>query len=309
MIRPSASASPAPTALVRRLVLGTAFLVGLAFALVPRTPAVQAQESRPPAAAEAKPAPPASKTLTITDGHGSVSAKIEVSETPPPASKASRGRADPAAGDDPPSAEPEKGADGHRVIVGKHGRVKIEGLGNDREFDSFNEFVSNEPAIAFMVVAIVALVFLAPVLAIGLILWYRFRKNRMLNETMLKLAEQGVVTPADALQALAGGKPSAALMAGVATTPLYEQAKQIRRRAAWSDLRKGVITGGIGLALTLFSLFDDRTPNGVGLVLLFVGIGFVVLWWFEERQLAPGNGAPAGSGSSSQSPGSTPPSA
>ena len=42
-------------------------------------------------------------------------------------------------------------------------------------------------------------------------------------------------------------------------------------------------------------------PNGryVGLVLLFVGIGYLVLWWFEERQLAPaakgvGTAPPAG---------------
>jgi hypothetical protein len=152
-----------------------------------------------------------------------------------------------------------------------------------------------------MVIAIVAVVFLSPVLAIGLILWYRMRKARMLNETMLKLAEKGIVAPADALDALAGGK-QAALATTAATAPLYEQAKQIRRRAAWSDLRKGVITGGIGLGLTLFSMLDDRSPNSVGLVLLFVGIGFVVLWWFEERQIAPSNGVASGG-----TPGGPPP--
>ena len=144
-----------------------------------------------------------------------------------------------------------------------------------------------------MVVAIVAVVFLAPVLVIALILWYRMRKARMLNETMLKLAERGVVTSADALEALAGGKQAAVVAAAAAAAPLYEQAKQIRRRAAWSDLRKGVFIGGVGLALTLYSLLDDREPNALGLVLLFVGIGFVVLWWFEERQLAPATGGAA----------------
>ena len=162
------------------------------------------------------------------------------------------------------------------------------------EYDSFNDFAHNEPALAAMVVSIVAVVFLSPVLAIGLILWYRMRKAKMLNETMLKLAEKGIVPPADALGALAGGNPAAAISAGPATAPLYEQAKQIRRRAAWSDLRKGVILAGFGLGLTFFSMLDDGTPNSVGLVLLFVGVGYLVLWWFEERQLAPA-GKAAGS--------------
>ena len=130
-------------------------------------------------------------------------------------------------------------------------------------------------------------------LAIALILWYRMRKARMLNETMLKLAEKGIVPPAEALSALAGNS-SAPLAAAPSAAPIYEQAKQIRRRAAWSDLRKGVILGGIGLGLTLYSMLDDGTPNGLGLVLLFVGIGYLVLWWFEERQFAPrGGGAGA----------------
>ena len=60
----------------------------------------------------------------------------------------------------------------------------IDGL-VDKEFDSFDEFLHDEPALATMVVLIVATVFFAPVLAIALILWYRMRKARMLNETML----------------------------------------------------------------------------------------------------------------------------
>jgi Domain of unknown function (DUF6249) len=151
-----------------------------------------------------------------------------------------------------------------------------------------------------MVIMIVALVFLSPVLAIGLILWYRMRKARMLNETMLKLAEKGVVPPAEALGALTGNG-SAGVMAAPSAVPIYEQAKQIRRRAAWSDLRKGVLLGGFGLGLTLFSMFDDRSPNGLGLVLLFVGIGYIVLWWFEDRQFAS-----RGNGTSASPPAATP---
>jgi uncharacterized membrane protein YpjA len=33
-------------------------------------------------------------------------------------------------------------------------------------------------------------------------------------------------------------------------------------------------------------MFDDRSPNWIGLVLLFLGIGYGFLWYFEDRQLA-----------------------
>ncbi len=307
-----------PSRPARRIVLGTALLVGLAIWQAPGTPAVHAQESKPaapPAAAIAPPVAPeaptaagseprakgASAQATIkveTDARGRKSVTIEKS----------------VAGDEDPGA----GAEGDQVVSppppgggrGKHGkRVTVDVFGNDREYDSFNDFVHNEPALAAMVVGCVAIVFLSPVLVIALILWYRMRKNRMLNETMLKLAEKGVVPPAEALGALAGDT-SAAMTASPSTAPLLEQAKQIRRRAVASDLRKGVIMGGIGLGLTLYSMLDDGTPNGLGLVLLFVGIGYFVLWWVEDRQVGraaagAANAAPAppaaGTGGSSES--------
>ena len=307
MRHPSAAADLAPPRFPRQVILGAAFLIGLAVALAPRTPAVHAQEPKAPPAPTA-PAPKsqsASKTITITDGRGS-EAKIEVKDDRNPAGK---GSATPGDSPDDEEITGDAGRSGKRgIVIGKHGRVQIDGLGMDREFDSVGDFVHDEPAIAAMVVAIVTVVFLAPVLIIALILWYRIRKTRMMNETMLKLAEKGVVTSGDALDAIAGGKPgAAALQTAAATAPIYEQAKQIRRRAAWSDLRKGVLTGGVGLALIFYSMLDEGAPNGLGLVLFFVGAGFIVLWWFEERQLSPPKGTSIGS--SPPPPGGAPPSA
>ena len=57
-MNPSAATVPAVSAsrLFRRLVLGTAFFLGLALALVPRSPTVHAQEPKsPPVAAPAAP--------------------------------------------------------------------------------------------------------------------------------------------------------------------------------------------------------------------------------------------------------------
>ena len=63
--------------------------------------------------------------------------------------------------------------------------------------------------------------------------------------------------------------------------------EEMRRKTVWSDLRKGVIFGAVGLGFTFYSMLDDGSPNFVGLVLLFVGLAYVVLWYFEERQAAP----------------------
>jgi hypothetical protein len=288
---PSVPAGQAPSRLARRLVLGAAFLIGLAVALTPRTATVHAQE--PKASTPAPKAQSGSKSVTITDGHGQP--KIEIRKEGDAAAKPSATPGDSPDDEDSAASGGKSGA-GRAITIGK-GRIQIDGLG-DKEFDSVGEFVQHEPEIAGMVVAIVTVIFLSPVLMIALVLWYRMRKTRMLNETMLKLAEKGIVTSSDALEALAGGKQAAAVAtAAAAVAPLQEQAKQMRRRAAWSDLRKGVFTAGVGIALTLYSLFDDGSPNGLGLVLIFVGVGFLVLWWFEERQLAP-PGATPGAGAS-----------
>ena len=151
-----------------------------------------------------------------------------------------------------------------------------------------------------MVLGIVFIVFLTPILIIALVIWYKVRKTRMQNETMLKLAEKGIVAPGEALQAIGTGQSTSVIGAAAASAPLAEQARALRKQAAWSDLRKGVLMGTVGLALTFYSLFDDRSPNWLGLVLLFVGIGYCVLWYFEDQQVTA---ARASGSTSSSSPG------
>ena len=138
-------------------------------------------------------------------------------------------------------------ADAIVVGPGKHGkRVRVGVLGADREFDSFNDFVHTEPGLAFMVVAIVALVFLSPVLAIGLILWYRMRKARMLNETMLKLAEKGVVPPAEALDALSGkrgGRDGGSAFGGARSTSRRSRSAAVPRGPTSAKACSSAVSG------------------------------------------------------------------
>lgn len=170
------------------------------------------------------------------------------------------------------------------VTIDDDDRVHVAGIGGSHEYDSFAEFIHQSPWVAGLFFLSTLLVFLVPLLVIVLVLWYKMRKTRMLNETMLKLAERGVVPPAEAMDAIGAARPQAALAAGPSTSDLYAQARGIRARGVWSDLRRGIILVAVGLAVQTCSMIDDGEVNGVGLVLLFLGIGYVVLWYFEDRR-------------------------
>jgi len=213
----------------------------------------------------------------------------EAPSTPKTESRA-KPEADLSAGDARVDAEITINERGMRIT--KPGRGAPHVTVGGHEYDSFEAFVEQAPWIAGLVFMTTALVFLVPLVVIILVIWYKMRRARMMNETMLKLAERGVVAPGEAMQAIANGRPEPALQSGPATASLYEQARSLRKRAAWSDLRKGVIIGAIGFAMTAYSMLDDGSPNGLGLVLLFVGIGFVVLWYLEDRQGEERQGTP-----------------
>jgi hypothetical protein len=251
-----------PSQLTRRLVLGAALLGALIVWMPPKASPAQAQSA--PAAPTAPAAPGAATSERSIDA-GGFKARITIDA----------------------DATPGKGTDGGAgkpaIVVEKNGKkVQVFGIHSDAEYDSFNDLVNQEPWLAALIFFSVGMVFLLPLLLVLTLVWYKMRKNRMLNETMLKLAEKGVVPPAEALDAIAGNT----MRATPASAAIYERAKAVRKSTAWSDLRKGVVMAAIGLGLTFHSMLDDGTPNGLGLVLLFVGVGYVILWWFEDRNLS-----------------------
>ena len=214
----------------------------------------------------------------------------DVPKSPPKAAEASPDGAAAAADAEPDAAEAPgaaKRGDGTDITIDRHGirvekgrkHVTVDGLGADREYDSFEQFVQDAPWLAGLVFLVVLLVFLVPLLTVVLLIWYKLRKNRMLNETMLKLAEKGVVPPAEALAALDANRAQAA----PAAAPMYDLAKQIRQRTVASDLRKGVILIAVGLAFVFYWMLGEGEPSWLGLILLFLGIGYCVLWYLEDR--------------------------
>lgn len=109
---------------------------------------------------------------------------------------------------------------------------------------------------------------------------------------MLQLAERGAIAPAQAADAVMSGMTPEAAVAS-ATAPLaassgasvYQHVVVSRHRAVWSDLRKGVILSAIGLAFIFYWMVEHGSASWVGLILMFLGIGYILLCWFEDRHL------------------------
>jgi len=169
----------------------------------------------------------------------------------------------------------------------RRGRAVIR-IDSDRDFESFKHAMETAPWIVGLIFLVVGSIFLTPVILLIGIVWYKLRKTRLQNEALLRLAEAGVVAPAQAVDAVRTGvmpEAGGSAAAKVPDAPAYQQAVATRRRAVWSDLRKGVLLGAVGLSFVMYSAVENNTANWVGFVLLFVGIAYIVLWWLEERHL------------------------
>ena len=107
----------------------------------------------------------------------------------------------------------------------------------------------------------VLLVFLTPVIIVIAVLVHKSRRAQRIHQTVVVLAEKGLPVPPDLF---------------------------IERRAPdkTSSLHKGVVLVAVGLGLTLFflSMWERHAPWGVGMIPLLIGIGYLIVWWLEERK-------------------------
>jgi len=187
-----------------------------------------------------------------------------------------------------PAADDSKAATSEDKHGDRHFRLDSD---EDFDMDAFTARVHKMPWVIGLIFLVVGSVFLTPIVLLIGIIWYKLRKTRMQNEAMLALAAKGVVQPAQAAEALATGAPPAS-----AAPQIYQQAFALQKRVVWSDLRKGVIMMMVGLAFLLYGITGSGEPSWVGLILLFVGIGYLVLWWLEGRHLAQVGAAASDSG-------------
>jgi hypothetical protein len=162
----------------------------------------------------------------------------------------------------------------------------------DDDFGPLNEALRTAPWVIALAFLVVGSIFLTPVFLLIGIIWYKLRKTRLQNEAVLELAEKGAMAPAQAADAVMSGvtpegavASTAAPLAASSAAPVYQQAVMSRRRAVWSDLRKGVILTAIGLSFVFYWMVESGSASWLGLVLMFLGVGYLLLWWFEDRHL------------------------
>ena len=195
---------------------------------------------------------------------------------PPPAAAPAATDSSPAPADDTATADERDDP----FPFGRHrGRIQID------DFDSFKQAMDVAPWIVGVVFLVLGSIFLTPIILLVGIIWYKLRKTRLQNEAVLKLAERGVMPSAQAVDAVMAGAPLAQAAPGAVGAAAVPQVVARRRSAVWSDLRKGILLAAVGLALVLYSITENGEPNWLGLVLLFVGAGYVALWWLEDRHL------------------------
>jgi hypothetical protein len=125
---------------------------------------------------------------------------------------------------------------------------------------------------ALMAIPIIGIIFTtlfgAPVLIVGMIMFFSYWKARSLHRTVRLMVEKGQPVP-DALFA----------------TP-HSPAKQR------SDMRRGVVLVMVGLGVMLFLGAVNEWDGGawaLGLIPFFIGAGYLVVWQLENGKRSPLN--------------------
>ncbi len=141
---------------------------------------------------------------------------------------------------------------------------------HDKDLDSLDrlghEKSGDIPEFVIPIVAITLLtVFGAPVLIVGLIMYFSFSKSRNLNRTVRMMVEKGQPVP----EALLNPPPAQ------------------RQR---SDLRRGVVLAMIGIGVMAFLGAASDWEGGawtLGLIPFLIGVGYLLVWKLDTKKDNP----------------------
>ena len=148
----------------------------------------------------------------------------------------------------------------------KHFNFTIDG--NDGEESGHISHSSDDvPEMVVPIVAVVMMsIFGAPVLIVGLIMYFGFSRNRMMHKTIRMMVEKGQEVPA----ALLAPPPPA-----------------VRQR---SDMRRGVVLVMVGIGLMLFFGAVNDWDGGfwaIGVIPFVIGLGYLLVWKLEGKKDNP----------------------
>ena len=106
-------------------------------------------------------------------------------------------------------------------------------------------------------IAIVGLLvgFGLPVALVAIILFYKHRRQRMVHETIARLAEKGLPVPPELIDP---------------------------PRRGHSGLRGGMVLLALGIALAIF-MDENHGSWSIGLIPGLMGLALILAWWIETR--------------------------
>jgi hypothetical protein len=138
---------------------------------------------------------------------------------------------------------------------------------HDADLDRLRHEKSGDiPEFVIPIVAITLLtVFGAPVLIVGLILYFSFSRSRALHRTVRMMVEKGQPVP----EALLNPPPAQ------------------RQR---SDVRRGVVLTMIGIGVTVFLGAASEWEGGawtLGLIPFLIGVGYLLVWKLDTKKDNP----------------------
>jgi predicted PurR-regulated permease PerM len=141
---------------------------------------------------------------------------------------------------------------------------------HDKDLDALDrlghENSGDIPEFVIPIVAITLLtVFGAPVLIVGLILYFSFSRSRALHRTVRMMVEKGQPVP----EALLNPPPAQ------------------RQR---SDVRRGVVLTMIGIGVTVFLGAASEWEGGawtLGLIPFLIGLGYLLVWKLDTKRDNP----------------------
>ncbi len=109
----------------------------------------------------------------------------------------------------------------------------------------------------------------------GLFLYFRYRRNKMLHDTLRAMIEKGVPIPPE-------------LLAPPSVQPFATQ-RMSRKR---NDLRTGLVWTAIGLGVTFCFIASQSHAWPLGFIFVLVGVAFLITWKLDQKDASNSEAGP-----------------